>query len=177
MAIVLQFKYLLIMFTPYYSHSCNVKSRKRCFYYYYTWHCVLHTLSNTLLPLCIHLLVGLGGKDRKHGQIFCEKYAIIAHELLGYTAPNHSFLVRSKTKKIMESLCVPRLQHHGSRSGTNFVHHRNIIVSFFRTRWCYCHYTALVQLSSNHIQPPKPLNNTKFRTATTSLCGPFYPGG
>ena len=40
-AIVLQFEYLmLIIFMPYYSHSCDIKSRERCFYYYYVC-CIL----------------------------------------------------------------------------------------------------------------------------------------
>ena len=71
---------------------------------------------------------------------------------------------------------APRLQHPGSRSATNLVHCQNAIVSFFALDHAHCHHAARVRLSGNHIQPPKPLNNTKFCTVSTSLCGPFHPG-
>ena len=47
---------------------------------------------------------------------------------------------------------------------------------FFRTRSHSLSPGCRVQLNMNHMQPPKPLNSAKSRTATTSLRGPFHPG-
>ena len=71
---------------------------------------------------------------------------------------------------------APRLQHPGSRSATNLVHHRNAIVSFFRTRSRSLSLACQARLSGNCMQPPKPLNNMKFYITTTHLGSPFHPG-
>ena len=97
------------------------------------------------------------------------------------TAPNHSFPVQLKTKShgVTSTLHVfepseHRLQHPRLRSTTNFVYS---LSHFFHTRSHSLSPGCRAQLSMNCTQPLKPLNNTKFRTATTSLHCPFHPGG
>ena len=100
------------------------------------------------------------------------------------TAPNHSFPVPSKTKKIMEllQLCMRlNLRNLGC-----IVLDRGPLQTlwtvempsphFFTLDHTHCHQAARERLSSSRTQSPKPLNNTKFCTATMSLRGPFHPG-
>ena len=70
----------------------------------------------------------------------------------------------------------PRLQHARSRSTISFVYCRNTIVPFFHARSHSLSPGCRAQLSVNHTQPSKPLNNAKSCTATTSLHSPFHPG-
>ena len=93
------------------------------------------------------------------------------------TAPNHSFPVRLKIKRhgTASVLCAfepsaPRLQQPRSKLATNLVDRQSHHL-FFALDHTHCHHTAQAQLSSNHMQP---LNNAKFRTATTSLRSPFH---
>ena len=102
------------------------------------------------------------------------RYHLVLHQSVHFRFDrklnNHGV---TSTLRAFEPL-APRLQCPRSRYATNLVHRWNAIVFFFILNHAHCHHTARARLSSNHIQP---LNNTKFHTATTSLRGPFQPGG
>ena len=99
------------------------------------------------------------------------------------TTPNCSFPVRLKIKKLWS---------HFNSVCSNFwnlgcsILDQGLLQTLFTVKMTLSHFFharshsfsrgCWVQLSVNHTQPAKPLNNAKYRTATMSLRSPFHPG-
>ena len=123
----------------------------------------------------------LGGKNRIQWRM-CDYHSRLTtqYHLVSPQTIHFRFDRKLKNHRVVSTLHVfkplaPRLQYTGLRSASNLVHHQNTIIFFFvfALDHTQCHLPYQAQLSSNHMQLPKPLNSTKYHTTTTSLCGPL----